>query len=751
MGMPSRKNGPPSIWDTHGRSGNVFANPTASSSAPYPQESNPWISNVSEHTSPHVMNERQTPTLDPRCQSGPSARNSFNPSEGRFSKNYRADQQRLQISDPHFDKFSTSATFACWKIRFKTEVCTCSQFPTEALLWIKEVEMVESVDDLKSSCSIGGIRTPDFEVLDAKIASALNRIIHNTRFKKKVSLEEQKAQKEDRFLRGRQIAYLIYEYFRVTGADDSVENNANLFTMVLQNDDIQEFDSKWDEILLSMTQIPSDDILEGLYKLRIRESEKLKTVLELYNMEIHQRKAGPDYHRLKTMEKRSIEQNLRIKNFEARNGNYETERHGQESGTKQREQRTQGDCWQWKPTGSVPKETTAVSGTISISVQKRHCRILLRDLLRGRMREMRREPEVPRGRSPSGRMSRLFCKDYLKGTCTNSFCEKWHPPECLFYKSENGCRFGEKCSNAHRQVDEQPSKRSKKNGDRSAVAMLKSTRQLGCVFQDVEPPKSSSILWKSSNIQKPIRCVQVTKAVVRHADIRDKNPSLGMICPSDPHQRKPNAPKFEDRSQEETEWQERWAREAAWRLAKSILKFKEKNNTAFFSPSKNWCLPAPSTLKPEERESVVDFGALVHMISKKDLNSAEMGTLTTSRTTTVITANGEVQTHEEATVYVKELEKFLTMKVLEDTPAVLSLGKLCDEHGYSYEWINGQKPHLMKNGIRIQCNTDNFVPIVVPGLSTSSSSSLPSSTSMTPSRQKLIILRLPQARLLHQP
>ena len=77
------------------------------------------------------------------------------------------------------------------------------------------------------------------------------------------------------------------------------------------------------------------------------------------------------------------------------------------------------------------------------------------------------------------------------------------------------------------------------------------------------------------------------------------------------------------------------------------------------------------------------------------------------------------------------------MKVLENTPAVLSLGKLCDENGESYEWINGQKPHLIKkNGIRIQCSTENFVPIVVPGLSTSSSSSSHSSTSMTPSRQE---------------
>ena len=97
-------------------------------------------------------------------------------------------------------------------------------------------------------------------------------------------------------------------------------------------------------------------------------------------------------------------------------------------------------------------------------------------------------------------------------------------------------------------------------------------------------------------------------------------------------------------------------------------------------------------------------------------------------------ANGEVQTQEEAIVYVKELDIFLTMKVLENTPAAVSLGKLCDENGYSCEWINGQKPHLIKNGIRIICNTENFVPIVVPGLSSSSSGS--SSTSRTFMKQE---------------
>ena len=116
---------------------------------------------------------------------------------------------------------------------------------------------------------------------------------------------------------------------------------------------------------------------------------------------------------------------------------------------------------------------------------------------------------------------------------------------------------------------------------------------------------------------------------------------------------------FEDRSQEETEWKEQGAREAAWKLAKSVLKLQEKNRATFLSPSENRCLLA-STLKPEEREFVVDSGESMHMISKKDLNDAEVDTLTKScRPTIVITANGKVQTHEEAIVYVKELDIYL--------------------------------------------------------------------------------------------
>ena len=195
------------------------------------------------------------------------------PAEGAYPQNCMADQSRLQISELQFDKIPLTFTFSYWKIRFKTQLSACSSSPSEAMLWINEVEMVDSVDDLKSSRSIQVYtHFPNFEMLDARNASALNKIIQNSYFKKKVSLEEQKAQKEDRILRRRQIAYMIDDYFRVTGAHDTVLDCADLFSVTLHDDNIQEFDTRWDEILLSMTKSQPNDVPESLYKLRIRES-----------------------------------------------------------------------------------------------------------------------------------------------------------------------------------------------------------------------------------------------------------------------------------------------------------------------------------------------------------------------------------------------------------------------------------------------------------------------------------------------
>ena len=215
----------------------------------------------------------------------------------------------------------------------------------------------------------------------------------------------------------------------------------------------------------------------------------------------------------------------------------------------------------------------------------------------------------PRGRSPSGRTSRWPCKDYLKGTCITHPVKDGILLNACSTRTRMVAGFGEKCSYAHRQVDEQPTKWSKTNNDKSSVAMLRQgnwqeresvsdachdrtgkpvkrsdkklvqksskrqssdARQLGCVFQDMTPPKS--ILLKCTDMPKPIQRVKFTKAIARHTEIRHQKPSPGIICPGDPHQRSPNAPKFEDRSLEKTEWQEEGAREAAWKLVKNVLR-----------------------------------------------------------------------------------------------------------------------------------------------------------------------------------
>ena len=223
------------------------------------------------------------------------------------------------------------------------------------MLWIKEVELVDAVDDIKIYVFCKRNSNAKFWSTWCEDCFSTEQNHPEYALQGKGQFRGNESSQEDGFLRGRQIAYLIYEYFLVTGTHDSVEHYTDLFNFVLRNDDIQEYDSKWDGILRSMTKILPDDILEGLYKLRIRESDKLKTVLELDDLETHQKKLGPDYHRLKAMVKRSIEQEIRNRNFGARNGNFEKNAVVKNQGTKQRVQRILGDCWQWETNGQCVK------------------------------------------------------------------------------------------------------------------------------------------------------------------------------------------------------------------------------------------------------------------------------------------------------------------------------------------------------------------------------------------------------------
>ena len=241
-------------------------------------------------------------------------------------------------------------------------------------------------------------------MLDAKIHCfcSLNKIIQNSQFKKKVSLEEPKAQKEDRLLRGRQIAFMIYDYCRVADAHDAtVLDYADFFSVILHDDNVQEVDTRWDEVLLPTPKNPSDDILESLYKLRIRDSEQLRTVLELYDMEIHQKISMPNHQQIKTMVKRSMDQKLRLRNFDARHGKIET-------GAVVKNRKGKVPVTSGKKKASVRKETDAVSGMRVTIVHKKP------DHNAATPSEPSSSRSV-RGKSNHGAILRQPCRYYSKG------------------------------------------------------------------------------------------------------------------------------------------------------------------------------------------------------------------------------------------------------------------------------------------------------------------------------------------------
>ena len=222
----------------------------------------------------------------------------------------------------------------------------------------------------------------------------------------------------------------------LSGRIQELQNEINCMSDSNEFQDAESIRSGNSHVTSRPVSIPPHPVPEGMLSLSFGSAEPQRraakhlghtwyTVLELYDLEIHQKKLGPDYHRLKTMVKRSIEQDIRNKIFGARNGNYERNAVVINQGTKQRVQRILGDCWQWEANGgSVPEGD--------------NCRFRHDIHKRGKMTQSNTSPNSfmqqnerkasrtrsPRGKSPIGKMYRWPCKEYLKGTCNNSFCEK---------------------------------------------------------------------------------------------------------------------------------------------------------------------------------------------------------------------------------------------------------------------------------------------------------------------------------------
>ena len=267
------------------------------------------------------------------------------------------------------------------------------------------------------------------------MASALKKIVSNPHFRRRVSVEEQRAEKHDRFLRGRQIACMIYDHFRVTGACDAAQDLSDLFNVYSRGDHIQvSFDTRWDQALLTASEIPTENVLEGLYKLQIRDSVQLWTVLASYEA----------INKLTTMVGRHMDQMMRTRNFRARRIETGVLVKSSKKGREVSVERKVGECHQLD---SVQEETLVVSATEPIVDRKHH---------------------------------RIF-----KGTCTNSSCDLFGilPYVKITHLNLDDNSAINVCSDTLRLMSS-AAKKSKKGGGKGSVALLKESKQLGCVSQD---------------------------------------------------------------------------------------------------------------------------------------------------------------------------------------------------------------------------------------------------------------------------
>ena len=387
------------------------------------------------------------------------------------------------------------------------------------------------------------------------------------------------------------------------------------------------------------------------------------------------------------MVKRSTDQKLRLRNFDARNGRNETgavikNRKGM-SGV----EGGKGICYQWTEKNQCSKgdQCSFWHGSDDRAQEPDDNAATPSEPSLSRGRSVSKKRSI-QGKSDHGAILQQPCRYYLKGTCTRSHCE-WHPASANITKQKRAAKPGTSaCSRIIRLMNNQT--KSQRKATIPIKEVRATTRMLSVGFSKRQTvprkPDAQSLGTDSKS--------RFTQSTLHQASIREKKgPSLGIIQVKHLHQCSPHAMKFEDPSYEETERQQRCARVKAWNLATSVHELDENDKATFDSPTEEWVLPATSTKELEERDFVVDSGATVHMVSKRDLHSAELETKRTSRSpTTVMTANGGVQTREEA-IYVKVLDLIVTVMFLEETPADLSLGKLCEDHGYTYHWTSGQK------------------------------------------------------------
>ena len=450
----------------------------------------------------------------------------------------------------------------------------------------------------------------------------------------------------------------------------SLQGLSTLLAFSLQNDDVKDFDVKWDHALLSVSKVPWDLILEGLYKSKLENSVQLQIVMALCMIKKRCSKSKEpsliviNWKLLWKLHIDQLNENSKLQVREwccgKRIGYQESKKETEPTLRGQWEsvylwkahgQCSQGDSWTNKDDRDKhPQRDQAVNRKALWTRVKFHAG--------SNSVEIR---HVNSGILPCVWIASLKNDVYMATNVISDMLRHKESPEV--------------------QKDQLPYWRSLHN----RVVYLKILIR----------KFYSTWIWKIGNEthrqilhRTPGTKLKFGKERVHREELSKSVRLMSVVLARQ---------NFEERSYGETLTHERCARKTAWDLSKQYInKLKNSDKATVYIPGEVKGMPAPTTSKrPEEWEVVVDSGASMHMMSKKELSSEEMGAIKRSITPTVVfSANGE--------------------------PAVQSQGKLCEDHGHSFEWVSGQMPRLTPNGKSIICKTDNFVPLVVPGWSANS-------------------------------
>ena len=305
-----------------------------------------------------------------------------------------------------------------------------------------------------------------------------------------------RTQKDNRFLRGRQIAYLIFEYFRPSGPYDEIQGLSGLFSIKLENDDIQDFDSRWEKSLLLTSRPPSDKVQQGLYVSKLQDSPQVQTIMALFNQEILRGGGQRDYHRLRMCMKLHIEQAQRSNNFRIQSvvpepvavtggkgtkflhqrGRQESAFSGRQMGLVQR-----GDSCSFLHSRASGNRETSAEEVKNTGVSSLKPAVYNERRRKGKEQASSSVPtgqgqtDDKRSTSPEARPAtgdKIPCQ-WGGARCERSSCDYRHPPVCRNYKSGNRCIHGNNCLYRHADGEEKPCKRSKSESTQGAVAILK--------------------------------------------------------------------------------------------------------------------------------------------------------------------------------------------------------------------------------------------------------------------------------------